>query len=355
MKIVFFGTDENSLIALKEILNSPHSAELVITVSDKIRTRGNRKTPTPVKKYCVENQVAFVEEIPSLEKLTEVDPDIIVVASYGKIIPDEIINFPKHGALNIHPSLLPKYRGPSPVQTALLNGDQTSGVTIMLLDSGIDTGPIINQVECDIGLSPPLNNSLRGSVPDPRDPDSEHGRYYQPVLKEITEEFFRIGAKMLIEILDSPGLIKSAKIQDHSLATMTKKFTKQDGHINWNQSGEKIINHIRAFGDNIGAYSFLDGKKIKIFDVLFANDCISVSYHFLGNKTPYRPHGTLGIYDGFPIVTVEDGMIVIGQLQVEGKSKISGRAFLRGYKFYDDILTTSYPGNMDYKSYKLLS
>ena len=345
MKIVFFGTDENSLIVLKEILNSPHSAELVITASDKIRTRGNRKTPTPVKKYCVENQVAVVEEIPSLEKLTEVDPDIIVVASYGKIIPDEIINFPKHGALNIHPSLLPKYRGPSPVQTALLNGDQTSGVTIMILYSGIDTGPIVLQKECDIGSSPNLNYQDIHS--DWSDPLRTNRRYF---LKEVTEEFFRIGAKMLIEILDSPELIKSAEIQDHPLATMTKKFTKEDGHINWNQPGEKIINHIRAFGDNIGAYSFLDGKKIKIFDVVFANDCISPYYQFLGNKTSpeYRTRGKLGIYpQDLLIVTVEDGMMIIDQLQVEGKSKISGSDFIRGYKFYDDINA--------FKSYKSLS
>ena len=138
MKIIYFGTDKYSELALDKIIKANNPISLVVTLPDSIRSRGNKKSPTPVKTFCEKQRINFTESMPTNEEIKKINPDIIIVASYGKIIPEFILNSSKYGAINLHPSLLPKYRGPSPVQTALINGDKETGTTIILLNKVID-------------------------------------------------------------------------------------------------------------------------------------------------------------------------------------------------------------------------
>jgi methionyl-tRNA formyltransferase len=310
MKIIFFGTDENAKLVLKDLQLSSHNVVLAVTVPDKVRSRGTKKSPVPVKEYCAENKISCVEQIPEISDLNNLSPDVIVVASYGRIIPDEIISLPKYGSLNLHPSLLPKYRGPSPVHTAIKNGDHITGVSIIVLSEELDAGPIVEQ--------------------------ETHAIEKIDNLKTLTENLFAKGSNIILKILGDPSKINEAKEQDHSFSTMTKKILKEDRYIDWSQPGEKVINHIRAFDNNNAACSFLDGKRINFFSAVFMDDCASSCHCLLGNRSD-RPSGMLGIHSREQlIVTVKDGIVIIRQLQVEGKSKISGAEFINGYTFYEN-------------------
>ena len=132
MNIIYFGTDNNSRLVLEDLVNSENKVVLVITSEDSVRTRGNKKTPSVVKDYCIKNNINCIDKIPDHKQLETFNPDIIIVASFGKIIPMEILETPKYGALNLHPSLLPKYRGPSPVRTAIKNGEAPDGDLVAL-------------------------------------------------------------------------------------------------------------------------------------------------------------------------------------------------------------------------------
>jgi len=305
MKIVFFGTDENAKLVLGDLHLSSHNVVLVVTVSDKIRSRGTKKTPTPVRDYCLKNKINCVDQMPETSDLKNLSPDVIIVASYGRMIPDEIIRLPKYGSLNLHPSLLPKYRGPSPVHTAIKNGDHITGVSIIVLSEELDAGPIVEQE----------SHTIEGT-------DN---------LKTLTENLFIKGSNIILKTLDSPSKISEAKEQDHSFSTMTKKISKEDRHIDWSQPGRKIINHIRAF-DNNAAYSFLDGKRIKIYKARFLDSDLSPNYVFMGNHYSHIPRGSLGIdMRADLVVTVDDGMVIVQELQLEGKNRIKGSEFARGY------------------------
>ncbi|MEC7880739.1 MAG: methionyl-tRNA formyltransferase [Chloroflexota bacterium] len=307
MKIIFFGTDENAKLVLRDLHLSSHNVVLVVTVSDKIRSRGTKKTPTPIKEYCLESKINCVDQMPEASDLKNLNPDVIVVASYGRIIPDEIINLPKYGALNLHPSLLPKYRGPSPVHAAIKNGDHITGVSIIVLSKELDAGPIVEQASQAIEKSDNL--------------------------KTLTKSLFVKGSNIIKKVLDNPSKIKDSEEQDHSLSVMTKKISKEDAHIDWSKPGIKIINHVRAFDDKSAAYSFIDGKRMKVYKSLFLDNAAPPNHVFMGNHGGHsRPKGALGVdMQGNLVVTVCDGMIIIQELQLEGRSRMKGSEFARGY------------------------
>ena len=217
-------------------------------------------------------------------KAKELKPDFIIVASYGKIIPKEILEIPKYGCLNIHPSLLPKYRGPSPIQTTILNGDKKTGVTIILMDKKIDHGPIIAQQEWEM----PINKI----------------RY-----KELNKELAELGVKLLIETI--PKWIKGkieTKTQDESKATYTKILKREDGKINWSKPGREIERQIRAFNPWPGAFTFIKHKdktlRIKVLEADISKE----------NK------------------------LIIKKLQPEGKKAMTFEEFKRGYHDFNPIL-----------------
>ena len=202
--------------------------------------------------------------------------DLIVVSSYGKILPQEMLKIPKYGALNVHPSLLPKYRGPAPVPTTILNGEKETGATVILMDEQADHGPILASTKFEI-----RNSKL--------------------TTPELSKALWELGGDLLVETI--PKWIRGEIIpqeQDHDKATYTKKLRREDGRIDWNQSSEYTERQIRAFTPWPGAFTFWKGKRIKIL----------------------KAH-------------VEQGKLVIDELQLEGKKPTTLQEFLLGHKDFD--------------------
>ena len=202
--------------------------------------------------------------------------DLIVVACYGKILPKEMLKIPKHGALNVHPSLLPKYRGPAPVPTTILDGEEETGVTIILMDEQADHGPILASTKFEI-----RNSKL--------------------TTPELSKALWELGGDLLIETIPKwiAGQITPQE-QDHSKATYTKKLTREDGRIDWNAPVEYIERQIRAFTPWPGAFTFWKGKRVKIL----------------------KAH-------------IEQGKLIIDELQLEGKKPTTLQEFLLGHKDFD--------------------
>lgn len=268
MKFIFFGTPEFAAIILDKIIKAGFIPQAVVCNPDKPVGRKKIITPPPVKK-CIMNQVSSVknkikivqpENVLELKKLDYLTPDtcdLFTVAAYAKILPKEILEIPRLGAVGIHPSLLPKYRGSSPIQTVILNGDKETGVSLFLMDEKMDSGKIVSSIKYRVSRE----------------------ENYQTLSKKLAE----LGAELLIETL--PKFIKG-KIKllshDESQATYTKKFTTQDGYIEpkdlekaEREGGEtalKIERKIRALNPEPGVYTFKDGKRMKILEAILTSE-----------------------------------------------------------------------------------
>ncbi len=264
---IFFGTSEFSVDVLNQLKEAKTLPNLIITTPDSLQGRGLKLTPCPVKIWAEENNIKnfqperlsgdfFVQLKSYKNELGEnLDWDVFVVVSYGKIIPKDVLEIPKKGTLNIHPSLLPKFRGPSPIETAILNDELKTGVTIMLIDEKVDHGPIVHQ---------------------------ELVEFKEWENKEIiSKKLADLGGKTLAEILPKyvDGKIKSIK-QKHSEATFTKKIEKNDAEIFLNQDSRKNFLKIMAYTPHPGAFFFTEkqGKKIrvKITDAKYKNDTLEI-------------------------------------------------------------------------------
>jgi len=251
LNIVFFGTSEFAVPALEILIRENYNIVAVITAPDKPAGRKKTLSPSPVKLKAESLslkvlQPATLKDEVIFENFKNLNPDLCVIAAYGKIIPKKFLDVPRHGFLNIHPSLLPKYRGPSPVQTAILDGATQTGVTIIVVDEEVDHGPILESRKWKV----------------------ESGKRYKELEKELAE----LGAKLLIETLPKyvSGKVKPVP-QDHSQATFTRMFTREDGRINWDNSPDKIYNQIRALNPEPGAWTVwkdkvLNIKKAKLID-----------------------------------------------------------------------------------------
>jgi len=299
LKVVFMGTPDFAVPSLKLLSDAGYEIPLVITQPDKPAGRGKKLTPPPVKVVAKElgipvyqpEKVKDNKEL--LEKLRELSPDLIVVAAYGRILPDEILELPKFKCVNVHASLLPEYRGASPIQSVLLDGKEKTGVTIMLISSELDAGDIISQREVKIERE---DNA-----------------------KTLHDKLAKVGAELLVETIPLYVLGKLKPIpQDHSKATYCKPITKDMGKIDWNLSAEKIFNMVRAFTPWPSAYTSFNGKRIKITK---AEVCS-------GKGTP----GEVIKADKELIVATGDKALKILNLKPEGRKEISGEEFIRGYR-----------------------
>ena len=241
-KIIFIGTSQFAVPALKSLIENKYNLIYVITRPDK-------PTPSPIKQTALEYNIKILqpEKISDIaSKILDLKPDLIITAAYGQIIPKDILNTPKFNSLNLHPSLLPKYRGPSPIQTAILNNDKTTGITIMLMDEKMDHGPIISQIEIKI------NDQFN----------------YQTLEKKLSQE----AADLLIKTLPQYFQNKiKPKPQKEEKASYTKILTRQDGKINWQQTAQEIERKIRAFYPWPGTWTELNGKRIKILKAKITN------------------------------------------------------------------------------------
>jgi len=243
MKIVFFGSPEVSLIPLNNLIEDGHHIPLIITQPDRPRGRGRHLTPCPVKEFAVMNSIPVFQpnriktDDDALNRIKEAKPDINIVAAYGQIIPRPIIDLPHYKSLNIHFSLLPKYRGASPVQWALLEGEKVTGVTIFQLNEKMDEGDILSQEKTVI-------QSDETAI-------------------ELEKKLAFLGADLLVRTLRNIDNIPLSP-QNHSLATHAPLIKKQDGEIDWSYEAIRIERQIRAFTPWPSTYTYLQNARIKI-------------------------------------------------------------------------------------------
>jgi len=300
-KIVFLGTPEFGAIVLDELSKTKFKPVLVITSPDKPVGREQVITPPPVKVLAQKYDIPVFqpEKISNAEsKIRSLKPDLIIIAAYGKIIPKQILDIPKYGCLNIHPSLLPQYRGPSPIQFTILNGDEKTGVTIILVTEKMDQGPILTDLEFVIKNS-------------------------EITYQELEKELANWGGQLLIKTIPKwlKGKIKP-KPQDESKATYTKIFKKEDGKINWGKKAEEIERQIRAFNPWPGTFCKADNKTLKIWKASVLEQTDKAPKGVLG-KTFLAPDEKIAIQCG-------EGYLIIEELQFSGKRRMKAEEFLRG-------------------------
>lgn len=246
MKTVFFGTPNYATGSIRALLSSGIEVSLICTRPPRRAGRGRRSTPTPVAELGHQLEIPVITperlDADAIERIQSVGADAFVVVAYGRFIPDALLDHPLLGVLNIHPSLLPKHRGPSPVASAILNGDSHSGATVMLLDEGMDSGPILMQ-----------------SAPVQITPDDR--------CDALTERLFALGSEMLPDALTrlASGEIK-AREQNHADATVTKLIRKEDGQIDWRDSADRIVRMNRAFHPWPGTATTWRGQPFKVVD-----------------------------------------------------------------------------------------
>ena len=308
IRIAFMGTPAPVVPVLQRVHRTP-GVEVVSAVTPPDRPRGRGRQPdSPPVKVAAEALGIPVLQPANLRGqaiqagLAELAPDAIVVAAYGRFLPTPVLELPPHGCLNLHPSLLPRHRGPSPVATAILDGDETTGVSLMLLDEGMDTGPVLAATAVRM-----TGRETSG---------------------ELTATLFELGGALLMENLAPwiEGRLQATP-QDEALATVTRKLERADGLVDWSQPAEAIARACRAFDPWPGLYTQWQGRTLKLMDISVHRE-YKPEYK-LGAVTP----GTVVAMDnnrGLHVGTGE-GMLVLNSVQLEGRRGVTGEEFLRGY------------------------
>ncbi len=301
LKTVFMGTPDFSVTPLERLFSGGYEVAAVYTQPDRKAGRGRSLASSPVKKKADDLgltvlQPASFRKRETIEELRAVQPDLAVVAAYGKILPQEVLDIPKYGCVNIHPSLLPKHRGVSPVAAAILCGDEFSGVSIMLLDAGTDTGPVL--VQAKVPVSP---YDTTGS---------------------LTAKLSLVGAEMLLEVL--PRYIGgeiTPRPQNDTEATYCEMISKEEGEIDWALPAFDIWRRVRAYQPWPGCYTMWQGKQLKIIEAVP-----------LPGTTESRPGLVTAVEKekaGFGVGT-GDGVLGVLKVQLEGKKAMTAVEFLRG-------------------------
>ena len=306
MKIVFMGTPQAAAASLHRILEDGHEIAAVYTQPDKPAGRGNKLSASPVKAFALQRDLPIFQPIKiktpeALEVFQSHNAEIVVVVAYGRILPQTLLEaFPK-GAINVHFSLLPKYRGAAPVNWAIVRGETKTGVTTMQMDAGLDTGAMLLQREISIGAD---ENAI-----------------------ELMDNLSTLGAETLSETLAKFDRL-TARAQDDSQATFAPIMRKEDGLIDWNQSAAEIKNRIRGFQPFPTSYTFYQGKKLTIWK---AEECVMTDFDLHTNPPEA---GTIISADknGILIYCGTSVSLLVDELQLEGKKRMAVRDFLNGIK-----------------------
>lgn len=299
IKILYMGTPEFSVKPLKKLLELDDKYQVVAVATNKDKPVGRKQilTPSPVSLIAEEKSIPVYKydkiRTEGIDDIKKINPDLIITCAFGQILSQEIIDVPKYGVVNIHASILPKYRGASPVHYAILNGEKQTGITVMKTDVGIDTGDILYVKTINV-----LDNETTG---------------------ELMERLSVLGAEAICESIDGivSGDIKPIK-QDDDNSTYTKIIKKQDAVIDWSKSAKDIFNHIRAFLPAPVAYTFLNGEILKIYSVE-VSDGIGKTGEIIG-------------VDGQLEVATGQGSIIVKFLQKSGGKPMCIGDFLRGNK-----------------------
>ena len=317
LKIVFMGTPDFARVSLEKVYDAGHKIEAVVTNVDKPKGRGMKLVPSPVKQFAEEKGIKILQPLKVknnnffIEEIKQLNPDVICVVAYGKILPKELLDIPKLGCINVHGSLLPQYRGAAPIQWSVLNGDKKTGITTMYMDVGMDTGDMILKEETEIG-----DNETTG---------------------ELWGRLSILGGDLLVKTLKLIEEGKAPREKQGEDFTTAPMLNKEIAKIDWEtKNAEQIKNLVRGLNPIMGAYSYINGKKIKFWkvEVISERDLEKefpelVEYNYklkeIGAGTVLFSDAKKGLY-----IKANDGIIKVLELQGENARKMSSNDFLRG-------------------------
>lgn len=302
MKVVYMGTPDFAVPAL-EALVKEYGVMTVLTQPDRPKGRGNKVTASPVKEVALAHNIPVFQperlrkDQEVIDKLKELKPDVMVVVAYGQILTKEVLDIPKYGCINIHGSLLPKYRGAAPIQASIINGDDVTGITTMYMDIGVDTGDMI----------------LKSVVPI--EDDDTAGTMH--------DKLSVVGAKALMDTLK---LIEENKAprekQNDEEATHVTMINKKDGLIDWNKSAKEIHNLVRGLNPWPSAFTYIDGKMLKIWQTKIITD----------RNDEGLPGQIIDLTSEDIIVKTGDGCLALTEIQLQGRKRMPAKEFLKGYQ-----------------------
>lgn len=311
LNILFMGTPDFAKESLEAVYNAGYNILGVVTNPDKPKGRGMKMIASPVKQFAIENNIPIYQPIKIknneefIKEIKELNPDIICVVAYGKILPKEILDIPKYGCINVHGSLLPKYRGAAPIQWAIINGEKTTGITTMYMDIGMDTGDMILKEEVEIGE------------------DETTG--------ELWGRLSKIGGTLLVKTINLIEKGKAPREKQGEDYTVAPMLSKEMAQIDWNKKSSKDIkNLVRGLDPIMGAYTFINNKKIKIWKVnIISNEEFSIRFNIEVQK--YKNGEVLLANDKQGLfIKANDAIINVIELQAENSKRMNAKDYLRG-------------------------
>lgn len=304
MKIIFWGTASFGLPALESLLKSGHEILAVVTQPDRPQGRGKKIAPSPIKSWAEQKKIPVYQPERSRDHtfvnlLKSIAPEIMIVIAYGQILSLDILSIPPRGCINVHASILPKYRGAAPIPWAILQGETRTGVTTMFMDEGMDTGPILLIGETDIALEESAG--------------------------ELHDRLAKMGADLLLQTLAGleEGRLKPQP-QDHAQATYAPKITKEMARINWQRPARYLFNHLRAFDPWPGAFTYLNHQLLKIFRPRFFEGMDEINE---------EPPGTIVEVNNKELtIATGRGYLKVREVQMENRPRMKVAEFLHGHK-----------------------
>jgi methionyl-tRNA formyltransferase len=302
VRIVFFGTPDFAVPTLRKLLHSPHPVVAVVTQPDRPRGRGQRVSESPVKALAQARglsvlQPARLRDPEFVGALRALQPDLGVVAAYGKLLPEDVLSLPRHGMINVHASLLPKYRGAAPVHRAVIDGEAETGVTIMRMEKMLDSGPMLAKVRRPIG------------------PDETSD--------VIERDLAELGADLLASVVDQIDAgVHQEELQDFMLCSYAPRLTKEEGLIDWTLPASYIHNRVRGLYPWPHAYTYLNGMRVIVLQT------------HVEHSAAVAPPGTIvtASRDSLHVATGHGGRIAIDRVQLEGGKPLEIREFLAGHR-----------------------
>ncbi|MDP2807642.1 MAG: methionyl-tRNA formyltransferase [bacterium] len=306
MQIVFMGTPAFAVPTLEALHHKGHEILAVFAQPDRPSGRGRSIAFSPVKQKAMElgfavHQPETLKTVQTVQTISNLKLDVLVVVAYGLLLPQNILDIPKYGAVNLHPSLLPRYRGAAPINHALLKGDKVTGITSILMNSRMDTGDII----------------LQEQVPINKDEDAG----------ELETRLSKLGADLIVRSLETLKVGRSAfRKQDESLVTYAPKLSPADGHIDWKRKSTEIQNQVRGLTPKPGAYTMFKEKRLEILETL-------PNTEYRSSNIESHPGQVVDIDKKIgPVIRTGDGALVLLKVKPQGKKEMSGSAFVNGYR-----------------------
>lgn len=307
LRIVYAGTPEFAVPALQALLNSAHHVVAVYTQPDRPAGRGRHITASAVKQCAINHNISVEQPLnfrndESLERLRGYHPDVMVVAAYGLILPQAVLDIPRFGCINIHASLLPRWRGAAPIQRAILDGDQQTGITLMRMEAGLDTGSMLRVARIDIG---------------------QH-----ETAAQLHDRLAALGANLLLPLINElPGALEEAVIQPNNHITYAKKISKEEAKVNWQQPAIQIDRQVRAFNPWPIAETTLSGKQLRIWEA----QAREISHSAASGTVVHADANGIQVACGVNLLNIT-------RLQLAGRNVMSATDFIKAHAMMGEAL-----------------